>query len=79
METIRLQRDHLLRDLELAAEVQRRLLPQEVPQLAKLEVAASMRPAKTVGGDYYDFFEQGDGRLGSSSAISLAKACPQRC
>jgi sigma-B regulation protein RsbU (phosphoserine phosphatase) len=54
-ETIQLQRDDLLRDVELAAQVQRMFLPVGTPVIAGLEIAGMMRPFKSVGGDYYDY------------------------
>ena len=57
---VRRQRDEYERDLVLAAQVQRRVLPQP-PKLPGFELAAVMHPARLLGGDYYDFFEIGDG------------------
>ena len=54
--TVRQQRDDLLRDLELAAQVQRLFLPSAKPVIAGLEIAGMMHPARGVGGDYYDYF-----------------------
>ncbi|MDQ1406060.1 MAG: phosphoserine phosphatase RsbU/P [Acidobacteriaceae bacterium] len=54
-ETIQKQRDDLLRDVELAAQVQRMFLPVGTPVIAGLEIAGMMRPFKSVGGDYYDY------------------------
>ncbi len=51
-----IHRDHLARELELAREVQERLLPIRLPQTAGLDVAAFYRSAEEVGGDYYDLF-----------------------
>ncbi|OIO52569.1 hypothetical protein COT40_02215 [Candidatus Peregrinibacteria bacterium CG08_land_8_20_14_0_20_41_10] len=42
-------------ELKLAAEIQRKLLPQSMPQIKGLEVYAGLVPAATVGGDVYDF------------------------
>ncbi len=42
-------------ELELAKAVQKALLPQEVPAIPGLEIAAYSRPAQFVGGDYFDF------------------------
>jgi sigma-B regulation protein RsbU (phosphoserine phosphatase) len=53
--TIQQQRDDLLKDLELAGQVQRLFLPVGKPAIAGLEVAGMMQPAKVVGGDYYDY------------------------
>jgi len=52
---------HLENELELAQSVQKALLPQEVPIIPSLEIAAFSRPAQIVGGDYFDFIEFGTG------------------
>lgn len=52
---------HLENELELAQSVQKALLPQEVPIIPSLEIAAFSRPAQIVGGDYFDFIEFGSG------------------
>jgi sigma-B regulation protein RsbU (phosphoserine phosphatase) len=58
------QRERLNRELEIAREVQQRLFPQKTPQVEGLDCAGGCRPALGVGGDYYDFLELADGRLG---------------
>jgi phosphoserine phosphatase RsbU/P len=45
------------RDLELAAQVQRGLLPKEFPRVAGLSFAARAQPAREIGGDFYDAFQ----------------------
>jgi sigma-B regulation protein RsbU (phosphoserine phosphatase) len=54
-EEIARQERRLERDLALARELQFRLLPQSLPQLTNLEVAARFLPARAIGGDLYDF------------------------
>jgi serine phosphatase RsbU (regulator of sigma subunit) len=54
--TVQQQRDDLLRDVELAGQVQRLFLPSGKPAIAGLEIAGMMHPAQAVGGDYYDYF-----------------------
>jgi len=54
-EEIAQQERRLERDLHLARELQFRLLPQTMPKVAHLEVAARFSPARTIGGDLYDF------------------------
>jgi sigma-B regulation protein RsbU (phosphoserine phosphatase) len=54
------ERNRLEFELELSAKVQQALLPEEVPEIPGLEVAAFSRPAEIVGGDYFDFFRFGD-------------------
>src|SRR6266478_2665285 len=53
--TVQQQRDDLLKDVELAAQVQRLFLPLGRPANAGLEIAGMMHPARGVGGDYYDY------------------------
>jgi sigma-B regulation protein RsbU (phosphoserine phosphatase) len=53
--TVQWQRDDLLKDVELAAQVQRLFLPSGTPAIAGLEIAGMMLPARGVGGDYYDY------------------------
>ncbi len=60
----RLGKERLERELAIAREVQTKLLPQEIPALRGLSIAASSTPAQEVGGDYFDFVELGHGRLG---------------
>lgn len=56
---VRRQRDEYERDLILAAQVQRQVLPKP-PVCASLELAAAMQTAQLLGGDYYDFFQISD-------------------
>ena len=49
------QRKTLERDLALAEETQRSLLPREIPKLDHLKLSAFCRPTRYVGGDFYDF------------------------
>jgi len=46
----------LQQELEIASRMQLSILPQAFPDMATLDVAARMIPAKEVGGDFYDFF-----------------------
>ncbi len=50
-----LERERLMREMLLAQEMQRKLLPQELPSLPEIEIEALSTPAFEVGGDYYDF------------------------
>jgi serine phosphatase RsbU (regulator of sigma subunit) len=51
------------RELEEARQLQLSMLPKTVPQIAALEIAAYMKTAAEVGGDYYDFDLAADGTL----------------
>jgi len=57
------------RELEQALVIQQSLLPKEIPQLPGFDIAACWRPARTVGGDYYDVV-----RLGKVQAVVRAFA-----
>jgi sigma-B regulation protein RsbU (phosphoserine phosphatase) len=58
------QRERLNREMEIAREVQEHLFPQRLPSVAGLDYCGQCRPAREVGGDYYDFLELSEGRLG---------------
>lgn len=58
------QRERVNRELEIAREVQEHLFPQHFPVIEGLEYCGQCRPARVVGGDYYDFLELPDGKLG---------------
>jgi serine phosphatase RsbU (regulator of sigma subunit) len=51
------------KELEEARQLQLSMLPKQVPQLLRLEIAAYMKTATEVGGDYYDFHLAADGTL----------------
>ena len=61
------------RELQRAEEIQRSLLPRQIPQVPGFEVAAAWLPARTVGGDYYDVIRLGDRRLGICIADVVGK------
>jgi sigma-B regulation protein RsbU (phosphoserine phosphatase) len=60
--------ERLLRELALAAEVQRRLLPERAPESVSLELSGFCQPARGVGGDYYDFIAFDNRQLGIAIA-----------
>lgn len=72
------EEQRLEEDLTLARKVQFRLMPQTVPEPVHAEVAARFVPARTIGGDLYDFLDYGDGRtaivLGDVSGKGAAGA-----
>jgi sigma-B regulation protein RsbU (phosphoserine phosphatase) len=51
------EEQRIQRQLQLAADVQRRMLPKQVPNVPKLDVAARYVPSFELGGDFYDFIE----------------------
>jgi sigma-B regulation protein RsbU (phosphoserine phosphatase) len=52
------------RELKVVADIQRSLLPQTLPTISNMELAAYYRTSRWAGGDYYDFFPLPDGRWG---------------
>jgi serine phosphatase RsbU (regulator of sigma subunit) len=58
------ERERIEQELRVARLIQQTLLPKSLPGLPGYDVAAYYRPAREVGGDFYDFLELEDGRLG---------------
>jgi len=63
-------------EYEEAREIQQALMPKDIPQMAGLEVSGSWRPARLVGGDYFDVFKFGADRLGLCIADVSGKGMP---
>lgn len=53
--------DRLRQEMNIATDIQRQLLPKKVPTAGNLRIHPFIRPAKEVGGDYYDFIESQEG------------------
>jgi sigma-B regulation protein RsbU (phosphoserine phosphatase) len=74
------QLESLKSDLAIASEIQQAILPRVFPPFPeltdKLDIAASMTPAKDVGGDFYDFFRIDDDRIGFVMADVSGKGIP---
>jgi len=56
-------RERIEQELKIAQIIQQQFLPKSVPDLPSWHVAAFYRPARTVGGDFYDFITLPDGRV----------------
>jgi sigma-B regulation protein RsbU (phosphoserine phosphatase) len=69
-------RERMNRELEIAREVQERLFPQDPPDVPGLEYAGFCRPARGVGGDYYDFLALSRTRLGLAIGDVSGKGIP---
>jgi serine phosphatase RsbU (regulator of sigma subunit) len=77
----RLQQEELARqrledEMDLARGVQDRLYPRSVPQLKGVTIAGRTQPARLIGGDLYDFFDLGVGRVGVLCADVSGKGIP---
>jgi len=57
-----IEREKMAKEIEVASQIQKTLLPRNLPQLPELEVDAFYRAASVIGGDLYDVFEIGEGR-----------------
>jgi sigma-B regulation protein RsbU (phosphoserine phosphatase) len=75
-EAVRRQEAQLEQDVAMAREVQLRLLPQSAPKMANAEMAARFLPARTIGGDLYDFVDYGPGRTAIVLGDVSGKAAP---
>jgi serine phosphatase RsbU (regulator of sigma subunit) len=64
------------REIEIAREVQRELLPRACPIIPGLKIAGACRPAIGVGGDYYDYLQFSEHRLGIVIADVAGKGIP---
>ena len=69
-------REMLQKEFQLARDIQKAFLPEKVPQPAGWEIAVRWRPARQVGGDFYDFIQLPDGRLGFVIADVSDKGIP---
>lgn len=58
-----LEKERLDRDMKVAAQIQRQILPDRLPETPGYEVFGWNRPARQVGGDYYDVLTLANGRL----------------
>jgi serine phosphatase RsbU (regulator of sigma subunit)/anti-sigma regulatory factor (Ser/Thr protein kinase) len=58
------ERERYEQELKVAQLIQQQFLPRELPHLSDWQVAAYYGPARVVGGDFYDFIDLGEGRIG---------------
>ena len=63
-------------EYEEAREIQEKLLPKRIPQAPGIEISGSSRPARIVGGDYFDVFRLTDSRLGLCIGDVSGKGMP---
>jgi serine phosphatase RsbU (regulator of sigma subunit) len=70
------ERERIEQELRVARLIQQTLLPKSAPDLEDYQIAAYYQPAREVGGDFYDFFELGDGRLGLVVGDASDKGMP---
>jgi serine phosphatase RsbU (regulator of sigma subunit) len=70
------ERERIEQELRVARLIQQTLLPKSAPEIEDYQFVAYYKPAREVGGDFYDFFELGDGRLGLVVGDASGKGMP---
>ena len=70
------EREHVEQELLVARRIQQASLPKEIPTLKGWEIAPHYRPAREVGGDFYDFFELEDSQFGLVVGDATGKGMP---
>jgi serine phosphatase RsbU (regulator of sigma subunit)/predicted ester cyclase len=70
------ERERVEQELRVARSIQQASLPEQVPQLEGWQITPFYRPAREVGGDFYDFLELADGRLGLVVGDATGKGVP---
>jgi sigma-B regulation protein RsbU (phosphoserine phosphatase) len=75
-QAVKRQEQQLERDIAMAREVQLRLLPTHPPEHAHADIAVRFLPARTIGGDLYDFVDYGPGQTAIVLGDVSGKAAP---
>ena len=70
------ERERIEQELRVARMIQQTFLPKSAPELGSYQIAAYYRPAREVSGDFYDFLELEDGRLGLVVGDASGKGIP---
>jgi serine phosphatase RsbU (regulator of sigma subunit)/anti-sigma regulatory factor (Ser/Thr protein kinase) len=70
------ERERLEQEMRVATLIQQQFLPRELPKLPQWQIAAYYGPARAVGGDFYDFIEMRDGRIGIAVGDVTDKGVP---
>jgi len=71
-----IERERAEQELQVARRIQQASLPDEVPELEGWQISPYFRPAREVGGDFYEFFELRDGQLGFAVGDATGKGVP---
>jgi serine phosphatase RsbU (regulator of sigma subunit) len=71
-----MERERIEQELEVARSIQQASLPEEVPTPEGWQISPFYQPAREVGGDFYDFFELEDGRVGVVVGDATGKGIP---
>jgi phosphoserine phosphatase RsbU/P len=71
-----LEKERLDQELKVAAEIQEAILPESFPEHPKLDISALTLQSRTVGGDFFDFFNMADGTPAMVIADISGKGIP---
>ncbi len=71
-----IEKERLEKELAIARDIQESILPESLPHLGDFEIAALSKPAREVGGDYYDFVSLGGDRVGLVVGDACDKGIP---
>lgn len=70
------EKERMDKEIEIAGNIQRRLLPKDLPRIDRYEIEAMARPCRTIGGDYYDVIPLEDDRYAFIIADVSGKGIP---
>jgi serine phosphatase RsbU (regulator of sigma subunit)/ketosteroid isomerase-like protein len=70
------ERERVEHELQVAREIQMASLPEGVPSLEDWQIDPYCQPAREVGGDFYEFYQLGDGRVGFVVGDATGKGVP---
>jgi serine phosphatase RsbU (regulator of sigma subunit)/predicted ester cyclase len=76
LEQERIERERVEQELQVARRIQQASLPKVVPQLEGWQISPFYRPAREVGGDFYDFHLLSEGRVGLVVGDATGKGVP---
>jgi serine phosphatase RsbU (regulator of sigma subunit)/predicted ester cyclase len=76
LEQERIERERIEQELRVARRIQQASLPEEAPTLEDWQITPYYQPAREVGGDFYDFFDLEDGRVGVVVGDATGKGMP---
>jgi serine phosphatase RsbU (regulator of sigma subunit)/predicted ester cyclase len=70
------ERQRVEQELQVARRIQQASLPKDVPTLESWQITPYYQPAREVGGDFYDFFDLGESRIGVAVGDATGKGVP---
>src|ERR687897_1441789 len=70
------ERERIEQEMRVARRIQQASLPREMPQLEGWQITPFYQPAREVGGDFYEYFDLDDGRVGFAVGDATGKGVP---